>query len=90
MNTVVPGMVKTELWEKMGRSVEEQERMYEDFKEKLPVGFVADGGDVAEAYLYCVRARYATGTLVVIGESRGLFLVPRWFPRSEKLMLTLW
>lgn len=68
VNTVVPGLVKTELWDKMGRTAEEQEATFQKAAESMPVGFVATGEDIAEAYLYAARAGYATGTLIVIGE----------------------
>ncbi|KAF2671394.1 oxidoreductase [Microthyrium microscopicum] len=66
VNTVVPGLVKTELWDKQGHSKEKQETLFKERGEKLPVGFVGTPADVAEAYLYTVRADYANGTLIVI------------------------
>jgi len=66
VNTVVPGLVKTELWDKQGYSKEAQEKLFEERGPKLPVGFVATPDDIAEAYLYTVRADYANGTLVII------------------------
>lgn len=67
VNTVVPGLVSTELWDKLGWSKEDQETRFADAGKKLSVGFVATPGDIAEAYLYLVRADYANGTLVIIG-----------------------
>jgi NAD(P)-dependent dehydrogenase (short-subunit alcohol dehydrogenase family) len=69
VNTVVPGLVKTELWDKLGRTAEEQEELFRKGAEKLSVGFVASPEHIAEAYLYCVKADYANGTLVIIGKS---------------------
>jgi len=66
VNCVVPGMVITELWDKMGQSKEQQKGLFEKTASKLPVGFVATPEDIAEAYLYCVRADYANGTLITI------------------------
>lgn len=68
VNTVVPGLVKTELWDKQGKSPEQQKSDFEAAAKKLPVGFVATAEDISEAYVYCVRADYATGTLVHIGK----------------------
>jgi NAD(P)-dependent dehydrogenase (short-subunit alcohol dehydrogenase family) len=68
VNTVVPGLVKTELWDKLGKTKEEQEETFTKGAERLSVGFVATPEDIAEAYLYLVRADYANGTLVSIGE----------------------
>ncbi|KAM0323962.1 hypothetical protein ACHAQA_008544 [Verticillium albo-atrum] len=66
VNTVVPGLVKTELWDKLGHSKEKQQEIFEQRGKELPVGFVATPDHIAEAYLYAVRADYANGTLVVI------------------------
>jgi NAD(P)-dependent dehydrogenase (short-subunit alcohol dehydrogenase family) len=65
VNVVIPGLVKTELWGKLGRTEEEQAATFA--KTTLPVGFVATPDDIAEAYLYLVKADYATGTSVIIG-----------------------
>lgn len=73
VNVVVPGLVKTELWDKQGKTKEELEKFFREAGAKLPVGFVADGGDIAEAYLYLVKADYATGTSVEIDGGTRLF-----------------
>jgi NAD(P)-dependent dehydrogenase (short-subunit alcohol dehydrogenase family) len=69
VNTVVPGLVKTPLWDKQGKTPEQQEEIFKTAGDKLPVGFVATPEHIAEAYLYAVRADYATGTCIEIGES---------------------
>ncbi|KAK5168109.1 uncharacterized protein LTR77_006677 [Saxophila tyrrhenica] len=66
VNCIVPGVVKTELWDKMGQSKEQQDETFEKSAGKLPVGFVATPEDIAEAYLYCLRADYANGSLITI------------------------
>jgi len=66
VNCVTPGLVKTELWKKIGRTEEEEQAQYEGAAKSLPVGFVATPDDIAEAYLYAVRADYATGTCIEI------------------------
>jgi len=68
VNTVVTGLVKTELWDKLGYSKEKQEEIFESGAKRLPVGFVATPDHVAEAYLYLVRADYGNGSTVVIGK----------------------
>jgi NAD(P)-dependent dehydrogenase (short-subunit alcohol dehydrogenase family) len=73
VNVVVPGLVKSELWEKLGKTVEEQKQIFE--KTDLPVGFVASPDDIAEAYLYLAKAEYATGTSVEIGK---FFMMSVW------------
>lgn len=67
MNTVVPGLVRTELWDKLGKTAEEQRQEFERAGESLPVGFVAKLCDIAQAFLYAIRADYATGSLIEIG-----------------------
>lgn len=67
-NTVVPGLCRTELWDKQGHSREAQKEVMAKAAEELSVGFLADPEDVAEAYLYLIRADYANGTTVVIGK----------------------
>lgn len=68
VNCVVPGLVATELWDKMGKSKADQEKQFEEAGKKLPVGFCATSEHIAEAYLYAVRADYATGSLITIGK----------------------
>ncbi|KAK0727658.1 hypothetical protein B0T26DRAFT_141941 [Lasiosphaeria miniovina] len=66
VNTVVPGLVVTELWDKQGVSKEQQKALFDKGSRDLHVGFVATPDHIAEAYLYAVRADYATGTTIVI------------------------
>jgi len=68
VNTVVPGLVVTELWDKLGHSKEKQAEIFDKGAKELSVGFVATPEDIAEAYLYAVRADYANGSTIVIGE----------------------
>ena len=68
VNTVVPGLVKTPLLGKLGHNEEKQQQIYDEAAGRLSVGFVATPQHVAEAYLYAVRADYANGTTIVIGE----------------------
>ncbi|KUJ09901.1 short-chain dehydrogenase/reductase SDR [Mollisia scopiformis] len=64
VNVVVPGLVKSELWSKLGKSEQEQKEQFENTH--LPVGFVAEPHHIAEAYLYLAKADFATGTSVQI------------------------
>ena len=68
VNTVVPGLVKTDLFLKLGHSKGKQEELWANGAKKLSVGFVGTPEDVAEAYLYTARADYTNGSIVVIGE----------------------
>jgi NAD(P)-dependent dehydrogenase (short-subunit alcohol dehydrogenase family) len=65
VNVVTPGLMKSELWGKMGKTEEEQKETVENTK--LPVGFVATPDDIAEAYLYLAKADYSTGEHVILG-----------------------
>lgn len=85
VNTVVPGLVRTELWEKLGHSAEKQQELFENGQRNLPVGFVATPEHIAEAYLYLVRAEYATGSVIVIGKS---FLCQFYFLRFLLFILS--
>ncbi|CAK7233076.1 hypothetical protein SCUCBS95973_008472 [Sporothrix curviconia] len=66
VNTVVPGLVQTELWDKLGKTKDEQKETFDKAAAKLSVGFVATPTHIAEAYLYTARADYANGTVVLI------------------------
>jgi NAD(P)-dependent dehydrogenase (short-subunit alcohol dehydrogenase family) len=66
VNTVIPGLVQTELWEKVIPDKGRREATIEGAKSKLLVPFVGTPRDIAEAYVYFLRADYATGTTVVI------------------------
>ncbi|KAH8908304.1 NAD(P)-binding protein [Coniochaeta sp. PMI_546] len=68
VNTVVPGLVITELWDKLGHSKEKQAEIFDKGAKDLSVGFVATPEHIAEAYLYAVRADYANGSTIVIGK----------------------
>lgn len=66
VNTVVPGFVRTPLWNAM--SQDEQEAMFAEAGTTLPLGRVAEPSDVAKAYLSLIEQDYVTGqTLVVDG-----------------------
>ncbi|KAI1104028.1 NAD(P)-binding protein [Jackrogersella minutella] len=64
VNAVAPGPVDTGLWEATGYSAEEKARLVEGWNRELPTGQVGDVADVAEAYLYLMKDRNATGEIV--------------------------
>lgn len=88
VNTVVPGLCRTELWDKHGHSKEAQEEVLAKGARELSVGFVGCPEDVAEAYLYLVRADYANGTMVIIGMQALPFPAP--LPRHGEASTTFW
>jgi NAD(P)-dependent dehydrogenase (short-subunit alcohol dehydrogenase family) len=63
VNLVAPGAVRTELWD----FIPEQERdtLYREIGERLPVGRVGEPTEVAEAYVYLMKNRFSTGSIVV-------------------------
>lgn len=64
VNLVCPGFIKTPLWS--GMSQESRESMYAQAAARLPVGHVGEAEEVAEAYLYFMRASYSTGEVLVV------------------------
>jgi NAD(P)-dependent dehydrogenase (short-subunit alcohol dehydrogenase family) len=63
VNLVSPGAVRTELWDFLPET--EREALYRQFVEKLPVGRIGEPSDVAEAYVYLMKNRFSTGSIVV-------------------------
>jgi len=63
VNCVVPGVVKTNLW----NGIPEADRLsfYDATANKLPVQRVGEAEDIAQAYLYLIRQRYGTGQALV-------------------------
>jgi NAD(P)-dependent dehydrogenase (short-subunit alcohol dehydrogenase family) len=65
VNTVVPGLVDTELWDK-NNPKGFREAVIEKASKILLVEKVGTPQDIAEAYIYLLRADYVTGTSIVI------------------------
>ncbi|SEN32821.1 NAD(P)-dependent dehydrogenase, short-chain alcohol dehydrogenase family [Stigmatella aurantiaca] len=64
VNTVSPGLIKTELWD--GLSAADRERMYQEAGAKLPVGRVGEPEDVAQTYLYLMCQGFGTGQVLTV------------------------
>ncbi|KAI0883889.1 NAD(P)-binding protein [Annulohypoxylon maeteangense] len=64
VNAVEPGPVDTGLWEAIGLTPAQKAEQMKMWDGKLPTGKVGDVVDVAEAYLYLMRDRNATGEIV--------------------------
>ncbi|CAK7218855.1 hypothetical protein SBRCBS47491_003646 [Sporothrix bragantina] len=60
VNTVLPGMVKTDLWKFLPE--EQRGQFFAEMEKRLPVGAMGRPEDVAEAYLWLMKDRFATGT----------------------------
>ncbi|PYH72228.1 oxidoreductase, short chain dehydrogenase/reductase family [Aspergillus vadensis CBS 113365] len=69
-NVVAPGAVETEIFDALG--VEEKEAVKEMFRRGTVLGRVADPGDVAEAYVWCMKDGFVTGEWV--GSDGGALL----------------
>jgi NAD(P)-dependent dehydrogenase (short-subunit alcohol dehydrogenase family) len=64
VNAVSPGVVRTNLWQKM--SPAEREQLYESVGKRLPVGRVGEAHDIAQAYLFLMKEGFGTGQTVVV------------------------
>ncbi|MET7542600.1 SDR family oxidoreductase [Streptomyces sp. NPDC005507] len=64
VNVVVPGVVRSPLWN--GMTADQQEAMFAQASTTLPMGRVAEPADVAKAYLALIEQDYVTGTAVVV------------------------
>ncbi|KAL2358875.1 hypothetical protein BJ546DRAFT_30780 [Cryomyces antarcticus] len=62
VNLVSPGVVDTELWAGMDEA--QKKAMFEGYEKVLPTGRVGQVEDVAEAYLYAMKDRNVTGTMI--------------------------
>jgi NAD(P)-dependent dehydrogenase (short-subunit alcohol dehydrogenase family) len=63
VNLVAPGAVRTELWDFIPEN--ERDVFYRQIGERLLVGRVGEPNDVAEAYVYLMKNRFSTGSIVV-------------------------
>jgi NAD(P)-dependent dehydrogenase (short-subunit alcohol dehydrogenase family) len=63
VNVVVPGLVKTTLWQDMPRV--ELEKLYQHEADRLLVRHVADADEISQGYLYCMQQAYVTGQAMI-------------------------
>jgi NAD(P)-dependent dehydrogenase (short-subunit alcohol dehydrogenase family) len=64
VNVVEPGIVRSPLWS--GMSDEDQQAMYDQQAELLPVARVGEVSDVAEAFLYSMTQSFMTGASIPV------------------------
>ncbi|MFI6265367.1 SDR family oxidoreductase [Micromonospora sp. NPDC051006] len=64
VNAVSAGVIRSPLWDSLPDDTREQ--MYAQLSETLPLGRVGEPEEVAEAFVYLLRATYATGTVVTV------------------------
>ncbi|OOQ59187.1 SDR family oxidoreductase [Mucilaginibacter pedocola] len=64
VNAVVPGVIKTPMWDSM--PAEQREGLYRSAEEGLLLKRVGEPEDVAEAFIYLMKQRFGTGQCVVV------------------------
>jgi len=64
VNCVCPGLVKTELWDKMSKA--DRQAMYAAASQRLLVGRPGEPDELADAYLYLMREGFSTGQVIVV------------------------
>lgn len=64
VNAVSPGIVRSPLWASMTQTSREQ--FYRDTAASIPAGRVGEVDDIAQAYLYCLTQRFATGSILAV------------------------
>lgn len=64
VNAVAPGVVRSPLWAGMPEA--DQEAMYEQTAQRLPLGRVGEVDDIALAYLYCMEQTFGTGVVLTV------------------------
>jgi NAD(P)-dependent dehydrogenase (short-subunit alcohol dehydrogenase family) len=64
VNTVVPGTVKTEMWDALPQ--EAREAVFKRAEQVLPLARAGDPSEVALAYLFLMESGFTTGQTVVV------------------------
>jgi NAD(P)-dependent dehydrogenase (short-subunit alcohol dehydrogenase family) len=64
VNVVEPGIIRSPLWS--GMSADDQQAMYDQQANMLPVGRVGEVGDVAQAFIYSMTHTFMTGTSIPV------------------------
>lgn len=62
VNAVCPGLVKTDIWS--GIPPEQREETWARMTKRLPISRIAEPDEVAEAYLYLMRAGYTSAQVL--------------------------
>jgi NAD(P)-dependent dehydrogenase (short-subunit alcohol dehydrogenase family) len=64
VNSVVPGVTKTNLWDSM--TEEDREALYKNVGDALLVKRVGEAEDIAQAFLYLMKQQFGTGQNIVV------------------------
>jgi len=70
VNLVCPGLVKTELWDGMPDA--NRKAMYDRAASTLPAAHAGEATEVAEAYVYLMKAGFTTGSVNVVDGGASL------------------
>jgi NAD(P)-dependent dehydrogenase (short-subunit alcohol dehydrogenase family) len=62
VNAVCPGAIRTDVWNSI--PAENREAQFNRMTERLPIARIGEPEEVAEAYLYLMRAGYTTGQVL--------------------------
>ncbi|KAG8792842.1 hypothetical protein FRC12_004713 [Ceratobasidium sp. 428] len=64
VNTIAPGLVDTEMLEKVPAEV--RKTIFESHIQKLLVGHIGTPAEVAEAYIFAMKCQYLTGQVITV------------------------
>jgi NAD(P)-dependent dehydrogenase (short-subunit alcohol dehydrogenase family) len=64
VNAVCPGAIRTDVWNSI--PAEDREATLKRMTERLPIARIGEPEEVAEAYLYLMRAGYTTGQVLLV------------------------
>jgi len=64
VNAVVPGVVKTNLWNSMSEA--DRTNLYASVGDSLPVKRVGEAEDIAQAFLYLMKQPFCTGQAMIV------------------------
>lgn len=62
VNLVAPGAVDTPLWENIPEA--QRQELYKSFESKMTTGAIGQVVDVVEAFLYCMKDRNLSGSMI--------------------------
>jgi len=64
VNSVVPGVIKTNLWNSMPEA--DRENLYKNMGDSLLVKRVGEAEDIALAFLYLMKQHYGSGQNLIV------------------------
>jgi NAD(P)-dependent dehydrogenase (short-subunit alcohol dehydrogenase family) len=64
VNAVCPGAIRTDVWNSI--PAETREERFKEMTVRLPIARIGEPAEVAEAYLYLMRAGYTTGQVLLV------------------------